>query len=89
MTSKKVQKSGSGELAEDKKFASAKIMEDSKMELQAIAWSIDPEKRIAVINGRVVREGASLEGFTITRIGKDEVFVVQRNELLKLVFTVK
>jgi hypothetical protein len=78
-----------GKMPEDKKFASAKIMEDSKIELQAIAWSIDPKERIAVINGRVVREGASLEGFTITRIGKDEVFVVQRNELRKLVFTVK
>jgi len=88
-TLKKGEKPGSGEIAEDKRFLSAKIMDDSKVELQAIAWSIDPEKRIAVINGRVVREGASLEGFTIERIGKDEVFVVQGNELQKLVFTVK
>ncbi len=86
---KKAEKSGPGEMAEDKKFASAKIMDDSRLELQAIAWSVDAKKRIAVINGRVVREGATMEGFTITRIGKDEVVVMEGNVLRKLVFTIK
>jgi hypothetical protein len=86
---RKAEKPGPGEMAEDKKFLTAKIMDDSKVELQAIAWSIDPKERIAVISGRVVREGATIEGFTITRIGKDEVFVMEGNEIRKLVFTIK
>lgn len=88
-TLKKVKKPISGKIAEDKKFASAEIMDDSRLELQAIAWSVDVERRIAVINGRVVREGAIIEGFTVTRIGKDEVFVTEGNELRKLVFITK
>ncbi len=85
----KAERPGPGETAEEKKFVSAKIMDDSRLELQAIAWSLDVKKRIAVINGRVVREGATIEEFTISRIGKDEVFIMVGNEFRKLVFTTK
>jgi hypothetical protein len=86
---KKAEKPGPDEMVEDKKLVSAKIMDGTRLELQAIAWSVDAQKRIAVINGRVVREGATVEGFTITQIGKDEVVVMEGNELRKLVFTTK
>jgi len=46
---------------------------ESKLEIQAIAWSSDPKTRLAVINGRVVREGESIDRVNIMHIGKDEV----------------
>jgi len=41
--------------------------------VQAIAWSRIPAERIAVINGRVVREGEYVEGMHVAQIGIDEV----------------
>ncbi len=46
---------------------------ESVLKLQAIAWSEDPGRRIAVINGRIVHEGQSMDGKTVDRIGKDTV----------------
>ena len=46
---------------------------DSRIELQAIAWSPDPADSFAVINNRILHEGQSFDGITITRIGRDDV----------------
>lgn len=43
------------------------------LEVQAIAWSQDPGKRIAVVNGKVVREGGTLDGYSVVRIGLEDV----------------
>lgn len=45
------------------------------LDLQAIAWSKDPHKRIAVINGHILREGESIGDISVTRIGADTVLV--------------
>jgi hypothetical protein len=58
--------------------------EDSQLELQAIAWSSDPERRIAVISGHVVREGGSVEGVSVTQIDMDEVLVQKGGKEWKL-----
>ncbi len=50
------------------------------MELQAIAWSTDPKSRLAVINGKIVREGGSVAGVFVTHIGKDDVFFKKGRE---------
>lgn len=47
--------------------------EDTKIDLQAIAWSADPDGRFAVINNRIVREGQTVEGYTVMEIYNDEV----------------
>jgi hypothetical protein len=49
--------------------------ETSDFEVQAIAWSRTPEKRIAVINSKVVREGDSVAGAYVTKIGLDDVSI--------------
>ncbi|MCP4665303.1 MAG: GspB domain-containing protein [Deltaproteobacteria bacterium] len=59
---------------------------DSKFTLQAISWSDNSKKRIAVINDQVVREGSSIEGARVTRIGSDEVIVREGGKDYKLVF---
>jgi len=46
---------------------------NSGLKLQAIAWSSDSKKRIAVVNGRILREGSSIEGALIVRIDKNDV----------------
>ncbi len=45
----------------------------SGLKLQAIAWSSDSKKRIAVVNGRILREGSSIEGALIIKIDKNDV----------------
>lgn len=59
---------------------------DSKLELQAIAWSIDPNERIAVINGQIVREGESIEGFSVVRISSESVIVERGAKEWELIF---
>jgi len=44
-----------------------------QLKLQAISWASDPENRIAVINGKIVREGGRVEGVTVIGIDKDYV----------------
>ncbi len=61
----------------------------SDLKLQAISWSQNPADRIAVINGNILREGAALEGYSISRIAKDEVVVRKGLEEWKLVFNLK
>jgi hypothetical protein len=65
-----------------KKFASipVKQVEESRLELQAIAWSTDPKSRLAVINSKIVREGGSVAGVIVTHIGKDDVFFKKGRE---------
>jgi len=45
----------------------------SGLKLQAIAWSSDSKESIAVVNGRILREGSSIEGALIVRIDKNDV----------------
>ena len=59
---------------------------ESKLQLQAIAWSSDPESRLAVINGRVLREGGFVEKVLITYIGQNEVVFKKGKEEWKQVF---
>ncbi|MGD2097428.1 MAG: hypothetical protein PVG35_07600 [Desulfobacterales bacterium] len=50
-------------------------LDNGKLKLQAIAWSNVATERIAVINDRIVREGESVEGYSINQI-RQEVVVV-------------
>ncbi len=59
---------------------------ESKLELQASAWSSDPKSRLAVINGRVVREGESIDRVNIMHIGKDEIIFKKGMEEWKQLF---
>lgn len=70
---------GNEQASEQKKdnarFTSIPIKQasESMLELQAIAWSSHPEKRMAVINGHIVHEGGFVERTTVKHIGKNEV----------------
>jgi hypothetical protein len=64
-------------------------LDDSKLKLQAIAWSDDVAQRIAVINNHVVREGESVEGFSVTQIRQDDIIVNDGTESWRLEFGLK
>jgi len=50
-------------------------LRDDAVKLQAVAWSSDPERRMAVINEQIVREGTTIEGYTIATIREESVVV--------------
>jgi hypothetical protein len=64
-------------------------LDDSKLKLQAIAWSDDAAQRIAVINNHVVREGESVEGFSVTQIRQDDIIINDGTESWRLEFGLK
>ena len=59
------------------------------LKLQAVSWASAPGDRLAVINGSIMREGTTLEGYLIQRIDRDEVVVRKAGEEWKLVFKLK
>jgi len=68
---------------------SAIVPVDTDLQLQAISWSEHPQKRLAVINNRIVRQGDRVDGYSIDRINQDDVMVKQGNKILKLIFGAK
>ena len=64
-------------------------LENSKLKLQAIAWSNAAAQRIAVINDRIVREGESVEGFSINQIRQEDVIVNDGTQSWQLEFRLR
>ncbi|MBW2582335.1 MAG: general secretion pathway protein GspB [Deltaproteobacteria bacterium] len=64
-------------------------MNDSKLKLQALAWSSDAARRMAVINGRIVREGESVDGYQIDQIRREDVIVSDGRQSWSLEFGLK
>jgi hypothetical protein len=50
-------------------------LEESKLRVMAIAWAGDAARRLAVVNGHIVREGESVDGYSVTQIRKDDIIV--------------
>jgi hypothetical protein len=63
--------------------------DESGLKLQAIAWSENPEHRMAVINNNIVREGGSVEGAAVTHIGEDMVVFKKGGEEWKQLFRLR
>jgi len=59
---------------------------DATLKLQALAWSNDAARRLAVINGHVVHEGEAVEGYQVTQIRKEDVIVNDGRKSWRLVF---
>ncbi|MFH2218127.1 MAG: hypothetical protein ABII68_00515 [Pseudomonadota bacterium] len=72
-------------------FASLPVKDEdeSGLKLQAIAWSEDPGRRIAVVNNRVVREGGSVEDAFVTHIGENAVGFRKGGEKWQQIFRIK
>ena len=61
-------------------------LNDPDMRLQAITWSRAPQKRIAVINSRILREGEMVSGYLINTINQDDIVLSQEGAKWKLLF---
>lgn len=59
---------------------------DDRLALQAIAWSDTVDRRMAVINGDILREGGAIAGYTIRRIRRDDVLVAAQGRTWRLMF---
>jgi hypothetical protein len=58
----------------------------SGLKLQAIAWSAVSKESIAVVNGRILREGSSIEGVLIVKIDENDVSFQKGGEQWKQKF---
>jgi len=65
------------------------VLNDPEMKLQAITWSKDPQKRIAVINNRILRQGERVYGYHIDTINQDDIVLSDAGEKWKLLFRIK
>jgi hypothetical protein len=72
----------SGQNTKADRFASMPVKRSNQtnIELQAIAWSNDPKSRLAVINGRILRERESIDNVIVMHIGRDEVIFKKGRE---------
>lgn len=70
------------------RFASipVKRSNQTKIEVQAIAWSNDPKSRLAVINGLILRERESIDNVIVMHIGRDEIIFKKGGEEWKQMF---
>jgi hypothetical protein len=60
-----------------------------KLKVMAIAWHGEATRRIAVVNGHIVKEGESVDGYTITRIRKDDIIVNDGSRSWRVEFALK
>ncbi len=64
-------------------------LDNAKLKVMAIAWYTDPAKRIAVINGNLVKEGESVDGYSVRQIRKDDVIVSDGSRSWRVEFGLK
>jgi hypothetical protein len=71
------------------KEAEIPVLNDPEMKLQAITWSKNPQKRIVVINNRILRQGEVAHGYRVDTINQDDVVLSDAGEKWKLLFHIK
>jgi FtsZ-interacting cell division protein ZipA len=64
----------------------AKRLEENQLALQAVAWAPQPEKRMGVIDGEVMREGDDVNGYTVVKIQKQNIIVLRDGKYYRLEF---
>ncbi|MEE4313573.1 MAG: general secretion pathway protein GspB [Desulfofustis sp.] len=81
--------SGSAKASRIDKAPEYSRLQNSDLVLQAIAWSPEPDNRIAVINGSIVREGETIDGFTLEQIRPDDIVLNDGGKRWQLEFGLK
>ncbi len=65
------------------------IMTGGPLTLQAVSWSRSPQKRFAVINGKICREGELIQNYRVRKINAKEVQVTDGGRTWRLVLSVR
>lgn len=74
---------------EELRYAQVALLENEKLELQAISWAKKPSDRIAVINNEIMHQGQFVAGYKIVYIGPDALVVEKGGEQWKIIFMVR
>jgi general secretion pathway protein B len=61
-------------------YKTTPLLTDGRLRIHAIAWSSNPEDRMAVINSRVIHEGDSVDDFAVVVIRPDDVVVREKGK---------
>jgi len=64
-------------------------IEDTAIQLQAISWSADADKRLAIINGKICREKDPVAGYVVQSIHSGEVILSKGSVKGRLVFKIR
>ena len=64
-------------------------LKDPEIKLQAITWSKDPQRRIVVINNRILRQGDAILGYRIDAINQDDIVLSEAGKKWELAFRIK
>lgn len=67
-------------------YTEAEPLARGTLNLQAISWSDIPSARITVIDGRILREGHSVEGYTVIEIRPEDIIVGKAGKRWKLTY---
>jgi hypothetical protein len=65
------------------------LLSDQEIKLQAITWSKNPQKRITVINNKILRQGEMVLSYRIDIINQDDVVLSDGGKKWKLPFRIK
>ena len=65
------------------------IKHDSRIDIQAIAWAEEPDRRFAVINNSIIREGGRVDGITVVSIEDGMVFFSENGNEWRQQFVVR
>ncbi len=68
---------------------SLEIIDDPSIDLQAISWSTDAGKRLAIINGKICREKDRVGGYVVQSINAGDVVISKGSVTGKLVFEIR
>ena len=73
----------------NQQWDNARLLQNDRLLLQALAWSSIPERRMGVIDGLVVREGDEIHDFTVVEILKRDMILTRNGQYFRLKFKKK
>lgn len=66
-----------------------KSQDEAGLTIQALVWSTEPEERLVVVNGTILKEGGMIDGASVAVIGEDHIIVNQGGSRWKVKFQLK
>ena len=78
-----------GTPAQEEKPLPMNRIEGVGFKIQAISWGGTSPERLVVINNQVLREGDGIEGYRISRINPDDIFLRRGSNTYRLDFGLK
>jgi hypothetical protein len=65
-------------------YAQTEAFTQETLRLQAVSWSDVPSARVTIINGRILREGQSVDGYAVVQIRPKDVIIKKSGKQWKL-----